>query len=61
MRTNELNPHDDGFDSADHEEDESVDNVQDPQSLVIDGRHPLVKHGVYEGTWHYASGGLPCD
>ena len=43
VRTDELNPHDRRLNSADHEKDQRIEDVQDAQPLVIDGGHPFVK------------------
>jgi hypothetical protein len=43
MRTNQLNAHDRRFDSADHEKNQGVDDIQNAQPLVIDGRNPFVE------------------
>ena len=53
VRDDELNPHDRGFDSADHEKHQGIKNVHDAQPLVIDGSDPPVKP-VHQGrgaTW----------
>src|SRR5580658_8372296 len=43
MRTYELDTHDRRFHSSADEKYQRVKDVQDAQSLVIDGGHPLVK------------------
>ena len=41
--TNQLDPHDRRFDPADHEKNKRIEDVHDAQTLVIDGRDPLVQ------------------
>ena len=43
VRTNELDPHDGRFNSADHEKHQRIKDVQDAQPFVIDGGHPFVE------------------
>ena len=44
VRNHELDAHDRRFNPADDEKDQRVKDVEDAQPLVIDGRHPFVKH-----------------
>ena len=43
VRADELDAHDRRFDPADHEKEQSINDVHNAKPLVIDGRHPLVK------------------
>ena len=43
VRDDELNPHDRRFDTADDEEHEPVEDVENPQLLVIHGDNPVVE------------------
>jgi hypothetical protein len=43
MRTNQLNPHDRRFDSADHKKNQGIDDIQNAQPLVINRRNPFVE------------------
>jgi hypothetical protein len=43
VRDDELNSHDRGFNPADHQKNQGIENVHDAQTLVIDGSDPPVK------------------
>ena len=43
VRGNQLDPHDHRFDAPDHQEHQGIDDVQDPEALVVDGGDPLVQ------------------
>ncbi len=55
VRNRELDPHDGGFDSADHQEHQGINDVQDAEPLVIDGRDPLM-HAVEQRLGAFARG-----
>ena len=46
----ELRADDEGEDAAGEEEDDRVDQVQDPDLLVVGGREPLVEAAAYGGS-----------
>ncbi len=39
----ELDPHDGGFDAAEHEKQQRIKDVQQPETLVVDRSHPEMK------------------
>jgi hypothetical protein len=45
MWTDKLYAHDCGFDAADDEKHQGINDVQDAQPLMVDSGYPLVKPG----------------
>ena len=43
VRNDQLYPHDRGFDTANDEKEKRVEDVENPQLLVIDGDNPIVE------------------
>ena len=43
VRMHQLDPHNDGFDSGDHQKRQSVDDVENTEPLVIDRGYPLMQ------------------
>ena len=56
VRNDELNPHDGRFDAANDKKYEGVENIENPQLLVIHSDNPIVKDRA-NGLRHFASGG----